>query len=146
MNAVDELFEKTKQGIREILKSDILKKIVVFTYKGVYYNFTDNDIHETLPKIQAINAGVLDEVPVYDKNGEEIMLSAEEYIARNQEGFKNKMKHEVDLDVLYKILDKIQNFTALANFGSFDMAKKYYLEAKKEKQEVEETGEEIIEE
>ena len=60
------------------------------------------------------------------------------------------MKNEIDLAKLIKILNEIQTFTALANFGSFDMAKTFYLDAKKEEpkmeEELPENGEEVIEE
>ena len=146
MTVIDELFEQTKKGIKEILESDVLKKVRNFVYGEVTYKFEHDDIMKMLPKIQAINMGVIDEVIVHDVNGDIHTLPAKEYIERNHAGFMNKMQNELDLESLLGVLNSIQTFTALANFGSFDMAKKFYLEDKEEEVVEEETGEEIIEE
>lgn len=150
MSVADELFEQTKQGIREILQTGFLAKIRKFVYKDIEYKLTDETIADMLPKLQAINAGLLEEVVTYDVDGNEVVMTAEDYVYRNNEGFKNKMMNELDLEKLHTILDKVQTFTALANFGSFEMAKKFYLDGTKEEVEdeevVEETEEEIIEE
>ena len=147
---IDDLFELTKQGIREILQSDFLTKIRKYTFNDVEYKLTDDTVADMLPNLQAINAGLLDEVVTYDVDGNEVVMTAEEYVNRNNAGFKNKMKNEIDLAKLIKILNEIQTFTALANFGSFDMAKTFYLDAKKEEpkmeEELPENGEEVIEE
>ena len=125
---VNELFEQTKKSVKEILHSDFANKIKKYIFDGIEYKFTDETVADMLPNLQAINAGMLDEVVAYDVDGNEILMSAEDYIKRNSEGFKNKIAHEIDLNKLLVILEEIQTFTALANFGSFDMAKTFYIE------------------
>lgn len=137
MSVIDELFEETKQGIKEILQSDLAKKIRKYSYNGIDYKFTNETIADMLPNLQAINSGLITEVIVHDVDGNEFVMSAEDYVKRNNEGFINQMLHNIDFEKLIKILETIQTFTALANFGSFDMAKDFYLRA--EKQEKEET-------
>lgn len=127
METAEDLFEKTRQDIREILKSDMLKNVKKFVYKEHEFGMEQEDIQEMLPNIQAINLGVLNEVVVKDKDGNEVTMTAEEYIKRNDAGFKNKAKEEVDLSFLNELLDKIQTFAEFVHFGSLEMAKAKYI-------------------
>ncbi len=143
---LDELFEQTKQGIREILQEGCLDKIKNFVHNGATYTFEHEDMMDMLPNLQAINLGLIDEVEVVDVDGEAQVLSVEEYLERNKAGFMNKVTNEMKLKHLETILDAIQTFTALANFGSFDMARTYFLETPVEEPEAPEEEEEVVEE
>ena len=137
-NFADELFESTKQAIKEILKTDLTKSLKKFTFKDNEFKFEQDDILKTLPNIQAINLGVIKQVTVNNVDGEPITMSAEEYVERNKQGFQNKIDKEMDFEIINEILDRIETFTALANFGSLEMAKDFYLEKIKEIKGIEE--------
>ena len=137
-NFADELFESTKQAIKEILKTDLTKSLKKFTFKDNEFKFEQDDILKTLPNIQAINLGVIKQVTVNNVDGEPITMSAEEYVERNKQGFQNKIDKEMDFEIINEILDRIETFTALTNFGSLEMAKDFYLEKIKEIKGIEE--------
>lgn len=148
IETVEDVFETTKRGIREILQSDMMENVAKYIFKvgdtEHEFGMEQEDINEMLPIIQAINLGVLDEVTVKDKEGNELTLTAEEYIQRNNEGFKKRAKEEVDLTFLNSILDEIETFTEFVYFGSLEMAKEHFITEPEIEEEVVE--EEIIEE
>lgn len=124
---VNDIFETTKQGIREILESDMLKNIKKFVYKETEYAMEQEDIAEMLKNLQGINLGIIDKVTVKDINGNEIEMNKDEYVQRNLVGFKNRTSEQFDLDFLNKIVDGIQTFTEFVNFKDLATAKAFYM-------------------
>lgn len=135
MENINEIFETTKRGIKEILQNDHIKKISKFVYKENEYPMEQEDITEMLKYAQAINLGIIDKVTVKDIHGNEYEMDKDEYVQRNLVGLKQRTIEQLDLEKLNKIVDGIETFTEFVNFENLETAKEYFLPKPEVKEE-----------
>ena len=133
----ERIFIETKQAIKETLESNVRALVETVKYKEAEYNFKPENMTEITRIVQGINAGLVDYVITKDVNGNEITLTADEYIERNKIGFDNKNTKKIELETLLEKLTNIETLAGFVNFANFEMAREYFLKEKENRTVIE---------